>query len=158
MFEGVGEKSIPEHAGSMWAARVGCPTCHRVKEVSATGSVLWKSSAEVCSMCHETAEVERLQAYHAQLRAALPALEDGLARARKASTTELPPDRAAAIVKEFDAIRHDLAFLHVGNDIHNIHFASKLELKLLERIAAVCRELKIDEPKVELSPPLKEWK
>jgi nitrate/TMAO reductase-like tetraheme cytochrome c subunit len=159
MFEGVGEKSVTEHAGSMWAARVGCPTCHRVKEVSNTGSVLWKSSAEVCSMCHEATETERLQKYHEQLRAALPALEDGVGRARKAlSSAELPSDRAEAIPKELDAVEHDLAFLRVGNDIHNIHFASKLELKLLDRIAAVCKELKIDEPKIELSPPVKEWK
>jgi nitrate/TMAO reductase-like tetraheme cytochrome c subunit len=159
MFEGVGDKSIAEHAGSMWAARVGCPTCHRVKEVSATGSVLWKSSAEVCSMCHEASEVERLQAFHAQLRAALPALEDGLARARKAlPSAELPPERAEALVKELDAIQHDLAFLRVGNDIHNIHFAGKLQMKLLERINAACREVKAEEPKVELTPPSKEWK
>jgi nitrate/TMAO reductase-like tetraheme cytochrome c subunit len=159
MFEGVGEKSLSEHAGSMWAARVGCPTCHRVKEVSATGSVLWKSSAEVCSMCHEAAEVERLQTYHAQLRAALPTLEDGVARARKAlPSAELPSERAAEISQELAAIGHDLAFLRVGNDIHNIHFASKLELKLRDRIAAVCRDLKIEAPQVELAPPRKEWK
>ena len=110
-------------------------------------------------MCHEASEVERLQAYHAQLRSALPALEDGLAAARKAlPSAELPPERTEAVAKELDALQHDLAFLRVGNDIHNIHFASKLELQLLDRIKAICRELKIESPKVELSPPLKEWK
>ncbi len=155
MFEGIAEdKKIPEHAGGMSITRVGCPTCHRFKEVSATGTVLWKSSVSVCTMCHDAAEVDRLKAYHAELRGALPALQDGIDRARKAMAgAELQPDRIESITKELDSIERDLSFLRAGDDIHNIHFAGKLEQTLLDRISVICGELKIDKPAVTIAPP-----
>jgi nitrate/TMAO reductase-like tetraheme cytochrome c subunit len=159
MFEGLGGKTIPAHAGGMLVTRVGCQSCHRLKEVSATGSVLWKASAGVCAMCHEAAEVGKLQAYHAELRASLPVLEASLQRAAKAVVAaKLPTDREALLNKEIAAIGSDLSFLQIGNDIHNIHYAGKLNRALLERIAALCRTLKIAEPKVTLPPAIQQWK
>jgi len=159
MFEGLGGKTIPAHAGGMLVTRVGCQSCHRLKEVSATGSVLWKASAGVCAMCHEAAEVGKLQAYHAELRASLPVLEASLQRAAKAvAAAKLPTDREALLNKEIAAIGSDLSFLRIGNDIHNIHYAGKLNRALLERIAALCRTLKIAEPKVTLPPAIQQWK
>ena len=64
----------------------------------------------------------------------------------------LEPDRSKSMSEELDKIQHDLEFLRVGGDIHNIHYASKLEETLLERVSALCKELKIDEPKVKISP------
>ena len=81
MFEGIGGKTIPGHAGGMMVTRVSCRSCHRLKEVSPTGAVLWKASASVCSMCHEASEVERLRSYHEALRAAVP--EIGVGRPRR---------------------------------------------------------------------------
>jgi nitrate/TMAO reductase-like tetraheme cytochrome c subunit len=155
MFQGIAaDKEIPEHAGGMTITRVGCPTCHRVKEVSATGTVLWKSSASVCTMCHEAAEVEKLKAYHAELRAALPDIQAGIDRARAAlKSAELAPGRAETLAKELDAVQNEFSFLRVGNDIHNIHFAGKLEQSLLDRVSAACRELKIEPPKAAIPPP-----
>ena len=75
MFEGTGTKTIPGHAGGMTVTRVTCRTCHRVKEVTPTGAVLWKASAQVCSMCHEASEADRLRSYHEALRAARPELD-----------------------------------------------------------------------------------
>ncbi len=142
MFEGIGGKTIPEHAGGMMVTRVSCHSCHRVKEVSPTGAVLWGSSAQVCSMCHSPSEVERLRSYHETLRAALPDLEIALIRARKAfDSAKLPEPRAAALKTELDRTQSDLEYLKKGNDIHNIHYAAKLERALLENITRICHEL-----------------
>jgi hypothetical protein len=97
--------------------------------------------------------VERLRSYHEALRAALPELESALLGVRKALAPAKPSeDRAAAISKNIDRIQSDLTFLRRGNDIHNIHYASKLAHALLEQLTALCRELKIPEPKVVLPP------
>jgi hypothetical protein len=104
-------------------------------------------------MCHEASEVDRLRSYHEALRAALPEMESALLGARKAlPTAKLPEDRTATIAKELDRIQSDLGFLRKGNDIHNIHYASKLTLALLEQIGGLCRELKSPEPKIVLPP------
>jgi hypothetical protein len=66
------------------------------------------------------------------------------------ATAELKPDRSTAITGELENLQHDLVFLRVGNDIHNIHYASQLIHALVERITALCRELKIEEPNVVL--------
>ena len=57
------------------ATRVECRTCHRKKEVSATGTVLWRASAEVCLACHDKADAEQLKAYHANLKTLLAEIE-----------------------------------------------------------------------------------
>jgi nitrate/TMAO reductase-like tetraheme cytochrome c subunit len=159
MFEGIGGKTIPAHAGGMMVTRVSCRTCHSLKEVSPTGAVLWKASAQVCSMCHDASEVERLRSYHEELRAAVPGLQAALLGARKAlPEANLPDDRAAAMTKDLDRLQSDLDFLSKGNDIHNIHYASELMRELLKEESAICRELKAPEPKVALPPAQKEWK
>jgi predicted CXXCH cytochrome family protein len=135
------------------AARVSCRSCHRSKEISPPGTVIWKASAEICTMCHDASEVNRLRSYHEELRAALPGLESALAGAHKAlPSAKLSDDRKAEVAKELDRLQSDLEFLRMGNDIHNIHYASKLEQALLDQITNVCRELKTPGPKVVLPP------
>ena len=159
MFEGLGSKTIPVQAGGMTAARVSCRTCHRFKEVAPTGAVLWKASEQVCSMCHEPSEVERLRSYHEALRAALPEIGAAILAARKAlPSAKLSEQRTAAVGKELDRIQSDLEFVRKGNDIHNIHYAGKLMRALLEQVRGLCRELKATEPNVVLPPMRKEWR
>ena len=43
-----------------------------------------------------------------------------------------------------------MSFLRTANGIHNIHYASTLTRALVDRLAALARELKIAEPKVTL--------
>ena len=50
-------------------------------------------------------------------------------------------------------MQHDLDFLRAGNDVHNMHYAAKLNAALVDRVSALCRELKIAAPKVSLPPP-----
>jgi predicted CXXCH cytochrome family protein len=153
MFEGLNGKTIAGHAGGMMVTRVNCRSCHREKEVSPTGALLWKSSAQVCVMCHEASDVDRLRQYHETLRAAVPQLQSAVLAARKAlPTAKLPDDRRAAVAKQLDRIQSDLEFLRKGNDIHNIHYASKLTRALLEQTQELCRQLKAPEPKVVLPP------
>jgi hypothetical protein len=136
---------------------VSCRSCHHVKEVSPTGAVLWKSSASVCSMCHEASETDRLRAYHEALRGAVPEMGSAVLSARKAlSSAKLSEQRTAAITKELDRIQSDVEFLRKGNDIHNIHYATRLTRVLVEQVSAICRELKAPEPKIMLPPPEKQ--
>ncbi len=44
MLQGTGGKTVPAQPNGMMAVRVECRTCHRVKEVSSTGTVLWRGS------------------------------------------------------------------------------------------------------------------
>ena len=135
MFEGLDGKTIAGHAGGMMVTRVSCRSCHRLKEVSPTGAVLWKASAQVCLMCHEASEVDRLRSLsRIAARRACRTWRSAILAARKAlPTAKLPEARTAAIAKELDRIQSDLEFLRKGNDIHNIHYASKLTRVLLEQ-------------------------
>ncbi len=151
MLEGIGAETIPSHPNDMLIVRLECKTCHREKEVSATGTVLWKGSAQACAMCHAASQVTKLMSYHTEMRALLPEIGATLQRLRKAlESAKLAAIRVAAIQTELDAIQHDFDFLRAANDIHNIHYASKLNQALLERLSALCRELKIAEPKAGL--------
>ena len=153
MFEGIDGKTVLAHAGGMMVARVSCRTCHRFKQITPTGAVLWKASAQVCSMCHEPAEVERLRSYHEELRAALPELQSALSTVGKAlGESELSEQRRADVAKDIDRLRSDLDFLRKGNDIHNIHYASDLTREVLKQISQLCRELSVPEPHVALPP------
>ena len=154
MLQGIGGKSIPAHAGEMPAARVECRSCHRVKEISPTGTVLWRASAEVCATCHDPSAAKRLESYHQQLRATLSDFEATFPRVRAAlKSAGLDQDRSASMAAELDALQADLNFLRAANDIHNIHYAAALTRTLLERLCALCRELKIAEPKSTLPEP-----
>lgn len=159
MFQGHGPRLIPGEAGSMMITRISCRSCHRSKETSSTGTVTWKGSAEVCAMCHEPAEVEKLRAYHKELRGSIPEIQAGLQRAREAlPAAKLPEDRLAAAKKRVDEFQADLDFLRLGNDIHNIHYAAGLNRALVDRVAELDRELGVAPPKVSLPPPPKDWK
>lgn len=156
MLQGRGARAIQADPGSMAVARIACPSCHRVQETSATGTVLWKGSMDRCAECHDAAATSRFQAYHLALRAALTDLDGGIGRARQALTkAPPPPDRSRALAAELDNLQHDLTFLRVGNDIHNIHFASAVLRTLVVRVSAICRELKVEEPKVTLPETIK---
>lgn len=158
MLLGVGGKSIASHPSGMSEVRVACPSCHRVKEISPTGTVLWKASIGTCTDCHDASDAERLRSYHEGLRAALPEIESGIVRIRKTLQTAKPDKAQSAAAKELDDIENDWNFLRVGNDIHNIHYASTLTHALVDRLAAICRELKIEEPKVTLPKSSKAFK
>jgi predicted CXXCH cytochrome family protein len=159
MLLGRGAESIPAHAGKMPTARVACRSCHRFKEVSATGTVLWKASAEVCVQCHGASAAAKLESYHRELRASLPGIESNIGRVRAAlKSAKLSPERSTAIAGELDRLQHDLGFLQVGNDIHNIHYASTLGRALVDDLSSLCRELKIAEPSVTLPEATGEFK
>jgi hypothetical protein len=49
-------------------------------------------------------------------------------------------------------VEHDLDFLRTGNDVHNMHYATTLNHAVADRISALCRELGLAEPKVDLPP------
>jgi predicted CXXCH cytochrome family protein len=141
----------------MIAVGAECRTCHRVKEVSPTGTVLWRGSTEMCLMCHDSATVQQFTTYHKKLRAAVPELEVAIERADGAlKSAKLPEVRLAAATKELASLQHDLDFLRTANDVHNMHYAAKLIQALSDRLSALCRELKVAEPKVALPPPMKQ--
>jgi hypothetical protein len=99
-------------------------------------------------MCHDASQVTQLMSYHTQMRALLPEIGATLPRLRKAlESAKLAANRVAAIQTELNDTQHDFDFLRAANDIHNIHYASKLNQALLERLSTLCRELKIAEPK-----------
>jgi hypothetical protein len=54
------------------------------------------------------------------------------------------------ITKRLQDLRGDLQFLRVGNSIHNMHYASSLLNALVDKLRAICVELKIPEPAIEL--------
>ena len=84
MLLGQGAKSISARHGGMAVAGIACPSCHQVKEISPTGTVLWRASTALCTQCHDEAATERLRARHEQLQGSLADIEAGLLRARDA--------------------------------------------------------------------------
>ncbi len=159
LLHGTGGKSIPKESGGMLVVRIECRTCHRFKEVSRTGTVLWKASGEVCITCHDRSTAQRLESYHVEMKASLAEMESGVARAREAlKSAQVPPDRAKAIAVQLDALQDDLTFLRVANGVHNIHYATTLSSAVVERLSALCRELKIAAPSVKQPAPVKERK
>jgi hypothetical protein len=158
MLKGVGARTIDPHLGGMTATRVACQSCHRSKQLSATGTVLWKASMETCAGCHDPEAADRLQLYYATLQTSLAELEVSFQQVRDAFTSaDLPADRSDAISQQLDELQHDLEFLRLGNGIHNIHYADTLTRALVERISGLCRELEVDEPQITL-PEEEEWK
>jgi len=151
MLQGIGGHSIPSHASNMVVARIACPSCHRVKDVSPTGTVLWKASTDMCLACHDASAANRLEAEYATLKESLSAIEIAVQGVGEALTAaKLDGDKSAQLTKELEEVQHDLDFLRVGNGIHNIHYANTLVRALVDRLGSLCRELKIDEPNVPL--------
>ncbi len=159
MLLGVGGMSVPDHATSMMTVRVECRSCHRFKEISATGTVLWKASAEGCVTCHSSAATEELQAYHEDVTAALLDLEATLDRIRTAvDLADLELDQLAAIKEKLARLQHDVDFLRSANGIHNIHYASTLARVVLADLTELCRELEIPEPATTLPDDIESFK
>ncbi|MGO8753060.1 MAG: NapC/NirT family cytochrome c [Thermoguttaceae bacterium] len=151
MLRGVGAKTIASQSGGMLPVRVECKTCHRFQERSSTGTVLWRASAESCATCHDHSAIPLLKAYQAELKAAMKQIEEGARRAREAAkSASLPESQAGEIAGQLESVQHDLDFLHVANGIHNIHYAASLTTALADRVTALCRKLKIPEPKITL--------
>ena len=140
-------------SGGMLVAGVACKTCHKIKEVSTTGTVIWRASASMCATCHSDAHVERLRQYHIELRGVLAPLEANVKRLRAALVAGSPEKLAA----ELDRISGQLAFVRKANDIHNMHYASGLLRKLLKDLSAVAKELKAPPPDVVVPPPPREY-
>ena len=154
MLQGIGAQGVPDRVGGMHNVRVECKTCHRTKQVSATGVVLWKASSEICAMCHPAATVKRYEEDHVKLRKAIPELEQAVQRVREAlKGPNLPEAQAAAAAKRLEQLQQDLDFLRVGNHVHNMYYAAEVSRTLLDGLTALCRELKLPEPKAELPLP-----
>lgn len=151
MLHGTGGKMVHVEAAGMLAVRVECRTCHRDKTVSSIGTVTWRGSSQMCLMCHDKPTVERFESQHVQMRGALPVITAAVERAQKAlGSAKLPQDRTDKIKAELADIQHDLDFLRTANDIHNMHYAAKLNQALVDHVSTLCRELKVEEPKVTL--------
>ena len=97
---------------------------------------------------------EAIRGLSRQLAADLPALQATLAKVEAAA--KQPGDRPAKLLAEIGEMRHDLDLLIRGNDIHNMHYATKVVREVTQRLAAVCRQLKVEEPKVLLPAPVQE--
>jgi predicted CXXCH cytochrome family protein len=151
MLLGEGGKSISAQHGGMAVAGIACPSCHQIREISATGTVLWKASTAVCTQCHDAAATERLQARHEQLKDSLVDIEANLSRAREAvRVANLDETRTAEVTQGLRDLEDDLQFIRVGNSIHNMHYADSLTRALVDKLRAICRELNIAEPAVKL--------
>lgn len=159
MFEGVGGELAPGSAAGMAASRVACRSCHQVLDVSPTGTMLWKSSAEVCSMCHDAAQVSDLLVYQDSLGKSLLDIEAALARAQQArDSTDVAEDRRADFDARLTRLRHDAEFLRIGKGIHNVHYAEKLQRVLFDETLKLCGELRIDAPSIAIPAQRPEWK
>ena len=108
----------------------------------------------MCSVCHDAATVKLFEAYHISLRGALPLLQATMAKVETAA--KQPGDRPAKLIEEIGKLRHDLDLLTKGNDIHNMHYATKVVREVTQRLAEVCRQLKVEEPKVSLPAPVQQ--
>ena len=106
-------------------------------------------------MCHDRSTAERLELYRPETKKALDDIDSAVGRAREAlNSAQVAPDRKTAIAAQLDAFQHDLGFLRAANPVHNIHYATMLTNTVLDRLSAVCRELKIAAPEVKLPAPV----
>ena len=138
----------------MIGVRVECRTCHTIRETSSTDTELVRGNKAMCLVCHDAATVKQFEAYHISLRGDLPLLQAALAKVETA--VKQPGERPAELRTEIGKLRHDLDLLTKGNDIHNMHYATKVMREVTQRLAAVCRQLKVEEPKVLLPAPVQE--
>jgi predicted CXXCH cytochrome family protein len=151
MLQGTGGLSIGEGRAGMTATGVQCLACHRDREISTTGSIVWKASAEVCTACHTDAATEELQAYQDDVQASLTDIKSALQRASNAlKVVELAPEQLAESEAVLSRLEHDVDFLRVGNGIHNIHYATTLTNVLFDDTAALCRTLDVAGPTITL--------
>jgi predicted CXXCH cytochrome family protein len=147
MLLGVGGQSIPDQVASMSTSGVQCQACHRVKQVSATGTVLWKASADVCTACHTSAAAERVEDYQQDVRASMSDVAAALERVRTAmETADVDVQQLSAWKVTLTKLKHDLEFLNIGNGIHNIHYSSTLARVLYDETTALCQQLNVPGP------------
>jgi len=151
MLLGDGAKSISALHGGMAVAGISCPSCHQVKEISPTGTVLWRASTAICAECHDEGATERLRTRHEQLQGSLADIDANLSRAREAvGGAGLDETRKAEITQRLRDLNDDLQFIRVGNSIHNMHYADSLIRAVVDKLSAICRELNIAEPTINL--------
>lgn len=156
MLEGVGGRTTQAKVAGMASVRIACLTCHRTRDVSATGTVVWKASAETCLMCHDRQMTDQRLTYHKSLRDSLDSLDATLTRIREAiPDAELSAERSKTLDTQLEDIQHDVTFLRVGNGIHNVHYADTLTRSVVDSMTKVCRELKIEVPEIDLPEPAK---
>lgn len=147
MLTGSGSPSIASKLMGMAAVRIACPTCHQLKEVSPTGTVLMKASLQACTACHDAASTAQLQTYHMQLKEVLGQMPAELKKVQDAvASAELSAERKAAVTAQLQNISQDVNLLQGGNDIHNSHYASTLAETVVSQLTQICGELKIDPP------------
>ena len=155
MLKGEGGKSLVARHGGMAAVGITCSACHREKETSAAGTVLWKASTAVCLQCHDEAAKDRVVVIHSQLQGSLTKIATELSRAHEAvAGANLNETEKAQIGKQLRDLDDDLRFVQVGDSIHNIHYANSLLQALVDKLRAVGRELNIPEPAIELPKKL----
>ena len=151
MLLGDGAKSIPAGHGSMAVAGISCPSCHQVKEISPTGTVVWKASNAICTECHDEGATERLRAQNKQLQSSLSDIDAGVARAREAvAGAGLDETQSAEITRKLRDLDADIQFIRVGNSIHNMHYADTLVRAVVDKLREISRELNIAEPTINL--------
>ncbi len=151
LLRGVGAKTLPTADGGMTVVGVACRTCHRFEDKESPKGTLWRASAEACVACHDASAAPKLLAYETELKAAIKEMESAAGRLDKAlKASSLDQRESEAVASQLEAVKHDLNFLRVGNGIHNIHYATTLTGRLLERVLALCRQLKVAEPKATL--------
>ena len=66
----------------------------------------------------------------------------------------LDETQTAQFTKRLRDLEDDLQFLRVGNSIHNMHYADSLLHALVDNLRAICLELKIPEPAIEMPQKL----
>ncbi len=149
MLTGSGSRTIGSKLMGMAAVRIACPTCHQLKEVSPSGTVLMKASLQACSACHDAASTVQLETYHSQLKDVLGKMPAEVQRVRDAiASAEMSAERKDAIGVQLQGISQDVNLLQGGNDIHNSHYASTLAESVVSQLTQICGELKIDPPAV----------
>jgi hypothetical protein len=152
MFEGIGARTADDATNPMVGARITCVSCHQIKQVKATGTVLWAASTKTCANCHDNTTIDRLWSIHESLRASLDNIETCIVDLRQ-TLAKLDAERSAQVRKRLDDIESDLDFLRIGNGIHNIHYASTLTRTLVEELAELCGDLNVAPPQVTLPSP-----
>ncbi len=159
MLQGLGARSVPSHPGGMAATRIECRACHQVHDASATGTVLWKASAEVCATCHVSEAVEQLEAYHGELKGGYDRFQATLDRAGEAlAAASLDAQERSALRAELDNLQFDVNFLREGNALHNIHYADKLVHTLAECLRDISRRLGLADPEVGVPETSDAWR